>query len=153
MHREYHKPTHGHTWEGMMGTWSCSCGSSVLSAVPSPASSCPSHPPLPSSSLSTASLLSFFPAITQASLFCMYYKEGSSKNQQSPEPQRLPQCLSGRTSSCYLSLNFWQFLLKKNFNAHFQREKYNEPPTYPPFRFNNYQDFISSVLYFFEILF
>ena len=64
---------------------------------------------LPSSSLSTASLLSFFfffSAITQESLFCMYYKEGSSKNQQSPEPHTLQQCLGSRTSSCYTSLSF-----------------------------------------------
>ena len=79
---------------------------------------------LPSSSLSTASLLLFFfSAITQESLFRMYYKEGSSKNQQSPEPQGLQQCLSSRTSSCYTSPSFWQFLLKKIFLMHIFREK------------------------------
>ena len=81
----------------------------------------PIPPPLffPFHSLSS----SFFPAITQESLFHMYYKEGSSKNQQSPEPQRLQQCLSSRTSSCYTSPSFWQFLLKKNFLMHIFREK------------------------------
>ena len=124
MHREYHKPTHGHTWEGMMGTLSCSCGSSVLSAVPSSASSCPSHPSSPLLPFpQPLFFFFFFSVITQESLFRMYYKEGSSKNQQSPEPQGLQQCLSSRTSSCYTSPSFWQFLLKKIFLMHIFREK------------------------------
>ena len=83
----------------------------------------PIPPPLFFPFHSLSSSFFFFSAITQESLFCMYYKEGSSKNQQSPEPQGLQQCLSSRTSSCYTSPSFWQFLLKKIFLMHIFREK------------------------------